>query len=37
MTEHINNEVKKTTKVAFLKTKFVSLTCDEITSIDNAS
>ncbi len=37
MVEHTKNEVKKTTKIVIKIAKFVSLTCDEVTSMDNAS
>jgi hypothetical protein len=37
MAKHIKNEVKKATKTAIENAKFVTLTCDEVTSIDNAS
>jgi hypothetical protein len=37
MVEHIENEVKKAIKTTIQNAKFVSLTCDEFTSMDNAS
>jgi len=37
MVEHIENEVKKVIKIVVQNAKFISLTCHEITSIDNAS
>jgi hypothetical protein len=37
MVEHIENEVKKAFKTITQNAKFVSMTCDEITSMDNAS
>jgi hypothetical protein len=35
--QNIENEVKMTTKTAVKNAKFVFLTCDEVTSMDNAS
>jgi hypothetical protein len=37
MVEHVNNEVKKAIKNDILNAKFVSLTCDEVISMDIAS
>jgi hypothetical protein len=37
MVEHINHEVKKMIKVVVYNAKFISLTCDEVTYMDNAS
>jgi hypothetical protein len=37
MVEHIDNGVKKATKTIIQNVKFLSLTCDEIISMDNAS
>jgi len=37
MAKHINHEVRKTTKVDVQNAKFISLTCDGVTSMDNAS
>jgi hypothetical protein len=37
MAKHIENEVKMTTKISIKNVKFVFLTCDEVTSMDNAS
>jgi hypothetical protein len=36
MAKYIYHEVKKTTKITIQNAKFVSLTHDEITSMDNA-
>ncbi len=35
--KHIDHEVKKMIKVAIQNAKFTSLTCDEVTSMDNAN
>ncbi len=37
MAKHIDHEVRKTTKVDVQNAKFIFLTCDGITSMDNAS
>jgi len=37
MAKHVDNEVKKVTKIIIQNVKFVSLTSHEITSMDNAS
>jgi hypothetical protein len=37
MVEHIENEVKKATKIIIQNAKFISLTCDEVISMDNVS
>jgi hypothetical protein len=37
MIKHIKNEVKKAIKIAIQNAKFVTLTCDEVISMDNAS
>jgi len=37
MAKHIDHEVKKITKVDVQNAKFISLTYDGITSMDNAS
>jgi hypothetical protein len=37
MSEHIKNEVKKASKTIIQNAKFVSLKCDEVISMDNAS
>jgi hypothetical protein len=37
MVEHIDNEVKKAIKTTIQNAKFVSLTCNKVTSMDNAS
>jgi hypothetical protein len=37
MAKHIDHEVRKTTKVVVQNAKFISFTCDEVTSMDNAS
>jgi hypothetical protein len=34
---HIDHEVKRTTEVTIQNAKFVSLTCDEVISMDHAS
>jgi len=35
--KHINHEERKTTKFIINNAKFVSFTCDEVTSMDNTS
>jgi hypothetical protein len=37
MVEHIENEVKNAIKIVIQNAKFISLTCHEITFMDNAS
>jgi hypothetical protein len=37
MVEHMHNEMKKAIKAIIQNAKFVSLTCDEVISMDNAS
>lgn len=37
MAKHIDHEVRKITKVDVQKAKFIFLTCDGVTSMDNAS
>jgi len=37
MVKHIDCEVKKTTTIIIHNVNFVSFTCDEVTSMDNAS
>jgi hypothetical protein len=37
MAEHIDHELRKAIKVVIQNAKFVSLTCDEAISMDNAS
>jgi len=37
MAKHIDHEMRKMTKVAIQNAKFISLTCDEVTSMDNAN
>jgi hypothetical protein len=37
MVEQIDNEMKKTIKIIIKNAKFVFLTCDEVTSMKNAS
>jgi hypothetical protein len=37
MVEHTDHEVRKMTKVVIHNAKFIFLTCDEVTSMDNAS
>jgi hypothetical protein len=37
MVKHIENEVKKAIKIIIQNAKFISLTCDEVISMDNVS
>ncbi len=37
MAEYVDLEVRKMSKVVILNAKFIFLTCDEVTSMDNAS
>ncbi len=37
MAEHIDHEVREAIKFTIQNAKFVSLTCDEVASMDNAS
>jgi hypothetical protein len=37
MAEHIDHEVTEAIKITIQNAKFVSLTCDEVASMDNVS